>query len=782
MLRACLHCGEDTKNVNEEFCCRGCDLAYRIINKVGLGNYYKFRQINHNEGKIKPEKVEEIDISQFVTNHSSNTNSVSLIVQGMHCAACIWLIESILKKQPNVIDARVNLSQKTLLLSWNGSIEEGNKLAQIIYEIGYKLLPYDPEILQAADKKYNDTILRALAVAGFGAGNIMLLSICLWFSDAWNMGDATRNLLQYFSAIIALPVLIFSARPFFSSAWKSTRAGYPNMDLAISIAIFLASLVSILEMIRSARHVYFDSAVMLIFFLLIGRYLDVRARKKAFSVAAEFTLLAASFGRVEENSIVKILPPKQLKAGMILLVAAGEKIAADGIIIEGSSEIDTATITGESLPIKASTGVEVFAGMINLSSPLRIKITKSAQNSLLSEIVKISSEVELKKTHYVRLADKLAKFYTPAVHLLAFVTFCFWFKSGWEPALMAATAVLIITCPCALALAVPIVQTIAISRMLKRGILVKSGEALEKLISAKTIIFDKTGSLTIGRPRLTGVELVNGEKVSSQQKNEFLKLATSLAKHSKHPLSQAITNSFSEKSYELQVREIQGFGLETEFEGRKLKLGRREFCEINFTDDLRLKTFLKVGDIEVVFFFEDEIKSDAKAVISKLKALNKKIILLSGDSENIVTNVAKNLEISEFYFAQTPISKVKFLENLKEKNEKIIMVGDGLNDAPSLALADVSISFSRASDIAQNIADIVIQGEKLAPIIVLINSTKKALHLMKQNLLIALIYNLIALPFAVLGYVVPLIAAFAMSSSSLLVLFNSLRMNKIEKF
>ena len=784
MIKSCLHCGEDTKNLQEDFCCRGCAAAYKIVNKMGLGSYYKFRQINHNdEGKIKPDAADEIDISQFVVSKKDGANSVSLIVQGLHCAACIWLIESILKKQENVISARINLTQKTLFLSWKGDAKDGNDLIHLIYEVGYKLLPFDAEILQAADKKYNDTILRALAVAGFGAGNIMLLSVCLWFSDAWNMGDAMRNLLQYFSALIALPVVIFCARPFFASAWKSTRAGYPNMDLAISIAIFLACLVSMLEMFRSARHVYFDSAVMLIFFLLIGRYLDLRARKRAFSIATEFTLLSASFGRVEENSLIKILPPKQLKEGMILLVAVGEKIAADGIIIDGESEIDNSTITGESLPAKARIGSEVFAGRINLIAPLKIRITKSAQNSLLSEIVKISAEVELKKNHYVRIADRLSKFYTPAVHLLAFITFCFWFKTGWEIALMNATAVLIITCPCALALAVPIVQTIAISRLLRRGILVKSGEALEKLLSAEVIIFDKTGSLTIGRPRLLGIEFISGEKISEQQKNEFLKLAASLAKNSRHPISQAIISAYQEKLYELSALENQGFGLETNFENKILKLGRAEFCGITNQKNLhenKLKTYLKFGDAELIFFFEDEIKSDAKSVIARLKQLKKKIILLSGDSENIVTNVAHELEISEFYFSQTPVSKVQFLEKLKAQNQKIIMVGDGLNDAPSLALADVSISFSKASDIAQNIADIIIQGEKLSPLIELINSTKKSLLLMKENLIIALIYNLIALPFAISGHVVPLIAALAMSSSSLLVLFNSLRMNKVD--
>lgn len=763
----CLHCGEETR---EEFCCLGCSAAYKIINKLGFNNYYKLREENFSAGKIKPEISGKLDISEFVSHEESDANSVSLMVQGMHCAACIWLIESILKKQKNVLTARVNLSKKTLFLRWQGEAKDGNNLIQIIHDIGYKLLPFDEEILNSTEKKYNDEILRALAVAGFGTGNIMLFSFSLWFADTIEMGAQTRNLLHLFSSLIALPVIIFSARPFFASAARSIKLGYPNMDLAISIAIFLACVVSLLETFRGASHVYFDSAVMLTFFLLIGRYLDLKARKKAFAMAKEFTLLAASFGRIEEDKKIKILPTKQLHEGMILLVSAGEKIAADGIVISGESEIDIALITGESLPKKIMEGCEVFAGTINLSQPLKIRITKSPKNSLLAEIIRLSEEAESKKIHYIRLADYLSRFYTPAVHLLALATFCFWLKNGWEIALMNATAVLIITCPCALALAVPIVQTILISNFLRKGILVKSGEALEKLSKIDVVVFDKTGSLTIGSPKLVEIKILSGNE------NNLLKLAASLTKNSRHPIAQAISASYNENLEELLIEENQGFGLEANFENKILRLGRKDFCDVKSefknTENL-LTCFVKFGESEAVFLFSDEIKSDADLVIASLRSSGKKIILLSGDSEKAVESVAKKLGITEFYFEQTPTSKVKFLQKL----EKFVMVGDGLNDAPALALAHVSISFSRASDISQNVADIIIQGQKLTPILELINSSAKAISLMKQNLLIALIYNLIAVPYAIAGHVVPLVAAIAMSSSSLLVLFNSLRMN-----
>lgn len=772
-LKSCKHCGESFVG-DEDFCCLGCSTAYKIINKLGFNNYYKLRQLDPKERKIKPELEEEIAITKFIKNEENNIFSISLMVQGLHCAACVWLIENILKKQKNVLTTRINLSKKTLFLRWKGDVSDGENLTHLINQLGYKLLPFDQKIINNAEKKYSDSILRALAVAGFGAGNVMLISLSLWFSDMSQMGENMRNLLYFFSALIALPVIVFSSRPFFISAYNSVKRGYPNMDLAISIAISLISIVSLIQTFEGANHIYFDSAVMLIFFLLIGRYLDLKARKKAFRIATEFTLLAASFGRVEHNNKVKIIPSQDLKEGMILLVATGEKIAADGVVIDGESEIDTALITGETMPKKVTKGCEVYAGTINMGPALQVKITKTANNSLLSKIIALSQKVENNKNYYVRLSDKLAKFYIPIVHILALATFALWYKLGWQVALTNATAVLIITCPCALALAIPIVQTIAISNFIKNGVLVKSGDALEKLPKIDVIVFDKTGSLTIGAPKLVDVKLLNQSDITN-----YHQLAASLAKNSKHPISKAILESYDGNLTNLTITEKAGLGIEANYNNQILRLGRKDFCNIKseFVDDSDyLKSFAKFGDLEMVFFFEDATKTDAKTTIKNLQKIGKEIILLSGDSKKAVTKTAQELAISNFHFEKTPIAKVEFLKKLKAKSKSFIMVGDGLNDAPALALSDVSISFCKASDISQNIADIVIQGQKLQPINNLIKSSNKSISLMKQNLAIALIYNLIAIPYAISGNVVPLVAALAMSSSSLLVLFNSLRM------
>lgn len=792
MTKQCLHCFNSLKEDEIDFCCLGCKTAYEMIAEMGFKNYYEIRDITLETLKIKPLDEKEfqdkiVDISEFA-QEKDGIKSVLLMVHGLHCGACVWLIENILKKQKNVINARINLSRKTLSLSWNGSFEDGNNLIKTIYKIGYKLLPFDSEILNDEEEKYNNSILKALAVAGFGAGNVMLFSFSLWFSDILQMGEKTRALLHFFSLLIAVPVIIYSIRPFVISAYKAFKSGFPNMDLAISIAIFLTTITSLIQTFNNAEHVYFDSAVMLIFFLLIGRYLDLKVRKRAFNIATEFSILLTGFAKIEEKGIIRTLPIKKITKGMVLIVSAGEKIVADGMVIFGDSEIDSSIIDGETMPKKISKNSEVYAGSINISTPIRILVTKDYSDSLISNIISLCEKIENSKNSYVKLSDNLAKFYLPAVHILAFATFIFWFDSGWQHALTIATTVLIITCPCALALAVPIVQTIAVSLLIKNGILVKSGNAIEILRKIKIIVFDKTGTLTKGKPDFIDVLPINGDKIlSNEDKTNYLRIASSLAQNSSHPISKAIVKSYDNNEKPIifdEIREEKGFGLEAKLGEVNFKIGRKSFCEIFSKSKLQnknyLKSFAKFGDEELVFLFQDTIKDDAKIVIESLKEMKITPILLSGDEQENVENIAQILGIKEYYFKQTPISKVEFLEKIKEKNQQFIMVGDGINDAPSLAISDVSISFSEASDISQNIADIVVSSNKLEPLLKLIKISKKAIKLMKQNLFIALIYNAIAISFAVLGYVTPLVAAFSMSFSSLVVLLNSLRISKLK--
>jgi len=775
----CLHCNLKAP-ANEKFCCGGCAAAYALINNLGLGNYYESRLIKAGERPNKPEENSSTDIEEFVIKGENNSYSAHLMVEGLHCAACIWLIESVLKKQENVTKARINMSNRRLHLEWSGDLSYGNKLVKLVANLGYRLIPFDYEILKNEEKKYDNNLLKALAVSGFAAGNIMLLSVALWSSNSAIMGIATRNLLYWVSALIALPTIIYSGRIFFVSAWNALKTGSTNMDVPISIAIFLASLVSLFEAFTKGEHAYFDSAVMLIFFLLIGRYLDFGARKKAMQTASQMALLQVSAATLmDQNNQPKTIRAQDIKKDMILLIVAGDKIPADGIVIEGISEIDTSLITGESAPKKININEEVFAGMINLGAPIRIKVNKTKEETLLAQIINLTENIEKSKSGYVRIADKVSKYYTPIVHILAAISFaiwCFYLKAGWHQSLLIATAVLIITCPCALALAVPVVQIVASSRLMKQGILLKNGEALEKLTNIEVIIFDKTGTLTLGQPRL-----INKNEIDEN----LLLIAASIASKSKHPLSKALYSSYCGNLLELQVIETSGSGLSSIYNKQEIKLGKKEFVT-NFnanldtenSSEITSEVYLKYGEKIVIFKFEDEIRPDAEVVIGQLQKLKKKIILLSGDKKSAVENVANKIGISEYYYNQNTIDKCNFLNKLKLQNKNILMIGDGLNDAPALVLADVSISPATASDISKNAANIIFQGQKLFPVLEVILVAKKAKKLMKENFAIALAYNLIAVPFAMAGYIVPLIAALAMSSSSIIVVLNALKIKK----
>lgn len=778
----CLHCHEKLKPSQIDFCCLGCNAAYKLVNSLGFDKYYELREINQNTVNIKPEEKDDFsqieDISEFIKEEDGGVYSANLMVKGLHCAACVWLIESILKRQENVLDSRINLSKKTLNLRWRGDKEDGNDLIKIIQKIGYKLLPFDIEILQQEEKKYDNTILKCLAVAGFGAGNVMLFSLSIWFSDLNIMGPETKNLLHFFSSLIALPTIIYAIRPFVSSAYKSIKAGVPNIDFSISVAIILTAITSTFQTINKQDHVYFDSAIMLIFLLLIGRYLDLKARKKAFNIASEFSLLNAGFARVEAEKKIKTIPIKKLEKDMVILVAPGEKITADGIIISGESEVDSAIIDGESIYKKVKKDSLVFAGSINVSSPLKVLVTCDSKNSMISQIIDLSEEIDKSKNKFVSISATLSKYYTPATHIIAFLTFIFWLSVGWQQALIVATTVLIITCPCALALAVPITQTITISKLIKNAILVKSGLALESIRSIDTIIFDKTGTLTESNIKLSAIKDLKTNKDLSKKEWEFyLQIAASLAKSSHHPISKSITNSYNKELLNLDTSEERGFGLSATYQDQSVKLGRSDFCKLESAQSIheQIQCYFKFGDKELILLFEDNLKSDAIETIDALNKMGKKLVLLSGDIKQNVQKTANILGIKQYYYSQTPIQKADFLKGLQQNSEKFIMIGDGINDAPSLSMADVSISFNNASDISKNIADIIIQGQKLHPLIKAINTSKNSIDLIKQNLTFALIYNIFAIALAVTGNVTPLIAALSMSLSSLIVLLNSLR-------
>lgn len=707
----------------------------------------------------------------LVFQEKDGTKSLSVLVGGVHCALCIQKIESRLKSDGDVRDARLNFSTGRLNVRWDGEAAQADRYVQSLEELGYRVSPFNPDVEKNTQEAEDRFLLLCLGVAGFAMGNIMLLSVGLWSTDAAGMGMATRSLLHWISALIAIPTIIFSGRPFFKSAWQVLKKGHTNMDVPISLALILAGGMSLLETVYHGEHVYFDSAVMLIFFLLIGRYLDFRARRSARRAATDLMQTLSGFALVLDQGRTKRVLIRDLQEDMEVIVAAGEKIPVDGIIVRGESTIDTSLITGETLPRDVGAGQEVYAGTLNQSASLIVKVSKAAENSLLADIVRLMEKAEQGQAQYVRLADRAARLYTPVVHFLALCAFILWFGiwgASWQEALLVSVTVLIITCPCALGLAVPVVQVLATGLLMKRGVLVKSGDALERLACVDTIIFDKTGTLTTGHPDLMGT-----------YEAEHLRLAASLASQSKHPLSMAVQNAYRGEVLGLdKVREYAGKGLEAEYQGKRVKLGKGTWCgDENGESGENIELWLSVDDQPVVcFIFEDQIKQDAQDIIRLLERQGFKIVLLSGDRKTVVDKVGHNIGIDMLYADQTPTEKHAVLENLKADGHTVLMVGDGLNDAPVLAGAHVSMAPGSAVDMAQNVADIIVMGDKLRPVYTSLMTAKASQMLVKQNFALAILYNFVAVPLAFAGLVTPMIAALAMSGSSLIVIANSYRL------
>jgi P-type Cu2+ transporter len=773
---ACLHCGGAVPaGLGGGFCCRGCEGAYGLVNTLGLEQYYRRRTVDPAARPLRPDEEAGRfhDYSAHVQPAENGEACLHLMIEGMHCGACIWLIESLLNKQAGVTWARVNMTTRRLVVRWrDGENDPGTILAPVL-AVGYRLVPYDPQRLGQETQRQEKELLRAMAVAGFAASNVMLLSVSVWAGHFSYMGPATRDLMHWISALVVLPAVAWCIRPFARSAITALRAGRTNMDVPITIGVTLASAMSLYETMHGGEYAYFDSAITLLFFLLIGRYLDSRARGRARTAVEHLLALdATAVTVVEPDGGQRLLPPHKVAAGALVLVAAGERIGVDGVVAEGSSDVDTGLITGESVPATVAPGAKVFAGTINLSAPLRLVVAAVGERTLLAEIVRMMEVAEQGRARYVALADRVARYYAPVVHVAALSTFLAWTlftETPWQVALLYAVAVLIITCPCALALAVPVVQVIGSGRLMRQGILIKSATALERFADVDTVVFDKTGTLTLGRPRL----------VEGGWQEDDLRLAASLALSSRHPLARALAQADPAAPVAEGVAEVPGRGLEA----AGMRLGSRAFVGVEdefeaVGPELWLS---RPGRAPVRFAFTDEVRPDAAPVVAALQARGLSVELLSGDRQPTVRQVAGDLGISVWRAACTPQAKCRRLAELAAEGRRVLMVGDGLNDAPALAAAHVSMSPSTAVDVSQTTADVVFQGHRLGPVLETLDVARTSRLLVKQNFALALGYNVFTVPLAVIGLVTPLIAAIAMSTSSLVVIGNALRLSRGRK-
>jgi Cu2+-exporting ATPase len=719
--------------------------------------------------------TETLDLSLFVKRQDDGTSHLDLAIEGIDCAACIGEIEGGLQHLPGLVEARLNYTNHRLAVQWEGALQPARILEEL-RRLGYRAHPFRSRLVEEEETRRAQWLLKCLAVAGFAAMNIMLLAVSVWSGNVTDITTETRDFFHWLAALIALPTVAYAGQPFFRSAIGALKAGRTNMDVPITIGILLALVMSVVETLNHAEHTYFDSAVMLLFFLLCGRYLDQAMRRKTRAVASNLAALKAEVAhRIAQDGEIVLVPTAALTVGDRVLVRPGERVAIDGVVLFGGSEIDESLVTGETARRPAKAGDRVYAGSLNYNGTLTLRVTAAGQGTLLDEVERLLEGAAAAKSRYVQLSDRVAQLYAPVVHTTAALTAIAWIASGSSvhDAIITAIAVLIITCPCALALAVPVVQVVASGALFRSGVMLNAGDALERLAAIDTVVFDKTGTLTLPDMRVANAQAIEPDR---------LEAAARLALSSHHPLAAAVAQEARSRKPFDGASEEPGQGVRVTLDGVELRLGSPAFCgaealarEVAGGDpEASLIAFAR-GDDRAVLLVRQALRPDAVAVLRSLRARGLECRILSGDRPEAVAPIAAALGVDLWRGGAKPAEKIAALEALRAEGRRVLMVGDGLNDAPALAAADVSLSPITAADLTQAQADAVFLGEHLAPVEQAIVIARRAHRLMRQNLGLTLLYNLIAVPLAFFGYVTPLIAALAMSGSSTLVTLNALR-------
>lgn len=734
------------------------------------------------------------DWNAFATPRPDGSTHMDLAVEGITCAACMSTIEHGLKALPGVTAARLNLTTHRLAVDWTPAAVDAGQVVRRLEELGYRAHPFDPGRRSAEEEAETRELMRCMGAAGFATMNIMLLSVSVWAGNATDIDGPTRDLFHWVSALIAVPAVFYSGRPFFRSALRALRAYRTNMDVPISIGITLTLGLSIFETMRHAPEAYFDSVVMLLFFLLTGRFLDQNMRRRTRSVAENVAALRAeTASRILPDGTVREVPLSKIDPGALVLVRPGERVAVDGVVEDGGSEIDQSLVTGETTHVPVAKGARVYAGTLNVSGALRVRVTAATEGTLLDEVNRLLEAAAQAKSRYMRLADRAARAYAPVVHSAALLTFLGWTVVKGLPvadALVVAVSVLIITCPCALALAIPAVQVVVSGLLFKRGVLLHSGDAIERLAAVDTVVFDKTGTLTVGHPAVTDIVGLGTDGV------EMLRLAASVQAASEHPLARAFLAAAELRRLPLAraegFRSFTGRGVGATVDGRRVVIGNEAFMAEEGVD-LRLlarektrlegaaKTVVAVardGEALGLVALADPVRAEAAEAVAALKARDIETRMLTGDAEPVARSVATKLGLDGFEGPVRPEQKSARVEAYRRGGRIVAMVGDGVNDAPALAAADVGIAIGTGADVALETAGVTLMRPDPRLVPASIEIARATWAKIRQNLFWAFAYNVIGVPLAALGYLTPALAGAAMALSSVSVVTNALTLTR----
>lgn len=810
MPENCFHCGlpvpDDVgeqfkvtiQNHEEAMCCAGCQAVAQAIVDSGMESYYQFRTDKAPTGKeLVPEFLTQIkayDIpavqDRFVTVDEGDVSQVSLILEGITCAACIWLNEQYLSSLPGVIKVQINYTSHRARIRWDHTKISLSEIIEAVSRIGYLAHPYDPKRQQAVVEQERKNLLRRIGVAGLLGMQVMTLAVALYTGSWWGMEPQFEVFFEWASLIFTIPVLLYAAQPFFKNAISDLKRRTVGMDVPISLGISIAFLASVWSTIVRHGEVYFDSVVMFTFFVLIARYFELVARRHTSEatdamvrlIPAVATRLTGSAGRYIEE----IIAVAELKIDDLVLVKPGENIPADGVIESGQSSVDESLLTGESLPVSREVGDDVIGGSINMHSPIHVRIKKVGQGTLLSTILDMLDQANSEKPGISMLADRIAGKFVLGILFLAAIVSIYWWQQGVENWIAITVSVLVVTCPCALSLATPVAMSAATGRLTQIGLLTIKGHSIETLTQVDHFIFDKTGTLTEGKMKLIHIDAVGG--ISS---NEALYVAAALESSSEHPIARAITRALGEEKVHAatNIENIPGKGITGYIDGQQWWLGNRDYIEASaridqsafsqgiMKDDFSSEIWLASdGELCARLLIGDQIRVGAGALIKNIQISGREVSVISGDNELAVKSLADMLDVDSWQSQALPEDKLDTISRLQQEGKVVAMVGDGVNDAPVLARAQVSIAMGSGTQLASVSSDMVLLSDRLEHLIDGLAISSKAMRIVKQNISWALFYNIGAVPAAAMGFVPPWLAAIGMSTSSLIVVGNSMRL------
>lgn len=708
------------------------------------------------------------DLTAYVSHQTDGDSSFEAAVSGAHCAGCIAKIESGVRAIPGVREARLNLSSGRLSVRWHDDTVRPQAILERVRNLGYQAQPFAADIQQDAQAREGRFLLRCMAVAAFATVFIMGLTDAVWYGG--DMDAGLRGSFFWMAAAVSVPATLYSGLPFFASAWAVLRRWRTNMDVPISLALLLALGLSLYQAATGAEHTYFDAAVMLTFLLLVGRYLDFRLRARARGAAQHLLAMQSQLARrLRADGELETVAAKEIMPGDRIFLASGDRAPVNGTLPEQGTEADLSLVTGESAPVQLPPGASLLAGSVITGAPVTLLATATADNSLVADLARLLEAGQQSRNRYVGLAEKAARAYVPLVTGLSAAVLLGWLAAGatLEKSVTDAITVLIITCPCALGLAVPAVQVAATSRLFRRGLFIKSGDALERLAEVDIAVFDKTGTLTLGAPVLEN---------ESEIPPGALQAAARLARASRHPLSQALAAAAGTGPVDSAVREYPGLGLESGMGSAARRLGSAAWCDVT-SPMTGSELWFRDGDAPPLrFVFRDRIRPETRDLVQGLSARGIGVEMLTGDKPAPAAEIARGAGIALWQAGVGPQEKAARMNALRSHGLKALMVGDGLNDAGALALAHVSVAPGTAADVSQMAADMVLRGDSLSPLLEAVDVARKARRLVLQNFTLAALYNLTAIPMAAMGLVSPLVAAATMAGSSLLVTLNALRL------